>query len=144
MEVIVPDDQLSLAIGKKGQNVRLAAKLTGWRIDIKSEEEKRREIEAQFEGFVGDTSSDAEEPAAEPDGAEAAAPDSDESAPSFSIAGVSDKTMKRLISAGFDTAEKIALAGVDALSEVQGIGAKTAERILAAVRGDAPAEEEKV
>jgi len=39
---------LSLAIGKKGQNVRLAAKLTGWKIDIKSEEEKRREVEAQF------------------------------------------------------------------------------------------------
>ncbi len=37
LEVIVPDDQLSLAIGKKGQNVRLAAKLTGWKIDIKSE-----------------------------------------------------------------------------------------------------------
>ena len=51
MEVIVEDKQLSLAIGKKGQNVRLAAKLTGWRIDIKSEEEKRREVEAQFEEF---------------------------------------------------------------------------------------------
>jgi len=37
MEVIVPDDQLSLAIGKKGQNVRLAARLLGWKIDIKSE-----------------------------------------------------------------------------------------------------------
>jgi len=46
MEVIVEDRQLSLAIGKKGQNVRLAAKLTGWKIDIKSEEEKRREVEA--------------------------------------------------------------------------------------------------
>jgi hypothetical protein len=43
---------LSLAIGKKGQNVRLAAKLTGWRIDIKSEEEKRREVEEQF-GALG-------------------------------------------------------------------------------------------
>src|SRR5216117_3100728 len=51
MEVVVEDKQLSLAIGKKGQNVRLAAKLTGWRIDIKSEEEKRREVEAQFEGM---------------------------------------------------------------------------------------------
>jgi hypothetical protein len=51
MEVIVEDQQLSLAIGKKGQNVRLAAKLTGWRIDIKSEEEKRREVEAQLEGL---------------------------------------------------------------------------------------------
>ena len=49
VEVIVEDKQLSLAIGKKGQNVRLAAKLTGWKIDIKSEEEKRREVEAQFE-----------------------------------------------------------------------------------------------
>jgi N utilization substance protein A len=48
MEVVVEDSQLSLAIGKKGQNVRLAAKLTGWRIDIKSDEEMRREVEAQF------------------------------------------------------------------------------------------------
>jgi N utilization substance protein A len=56
MEVVVEDKQLSLAIGKKGQNVRLGAKLTGWRIDIKSEEEKRREIELQFETLtaVGD------------------------------------------------------------------------------------------
>src|ERR1700682_1290245 len=61
MEVIVEDKQLSLAIGKKGQNVRLAAKLTGWRIDIKSEEEKRREVEAQFEGLeVGAEPSDGE------------------------------------------------------------------------------------
>ena len=51
MEVVVEDKQLSLAIGKKGQNVRLAAKIVGWRIDIKSEEEKRREVEAQFEGL---------------------------------------------------------------------------------------------
>ena len=48
MEVVVEDMQLSLAIGKKGQNVRLAAKLTGWRIDIKSEEENRCEVEAEF------------------------------------------------------------------------------------------------
>jgi N utilization substance protein A len=45
MEVIVDDTQLSLAIGKKGQNVRLAAKLMDWRIDIKSEEEKRQELQ---------------------------------------------------------------------------------------------------
>src|SRR5438067_10674631 len=70
MEVVVEDKQLSLAIGKKGQNVRLAAKLTGWKIDIKSEEEKRREVEAQFGALeVGGTeqaAADAEamEPAA--------------------------------------------------------------------------------
>lgn len=52
MEVIVDDSQLSLAIGKKGQNVRLAAKLLGWRIDIKSEEEKRQEVESQISMVV--------------------------------------------------------------------------------------------
>ena len=54
IEVIVEDKQLSLAIGKKGQNVRLAAKLTGWKIDIKSEEEKRREVEVQLGEMVSD------------------------------------------------------------------------------------------
>jgi transcription termination/antitermination protein NusA len=49
MEVIVDDSQLSLAIGKKGQNVRLAAKLLGWKIDIKSEEEKRQEVQGAIE-----------------------------------------------------------------------------------------------
>ena len=57
MEVVVEDKQLSLAIGKKGQNVRLAAKLTGWRIDIKSEEEKRKEVEAQLGAFNTDEGS---------------------------------------------------------------------------------------
>jgi N utilization substance protein A len=71
MEVIVEDKQLSLAIGKKGQNVRLAAKLTGWKIDIKSEEEKRREVEAQFgelEAEPGDAEAAADTPAAEASG----------------------------------------------------------------------------
>jgi N utilization substance protein A len=49
MEVIVDDSQLSLAIGKRGQNVRLAAKLLGWKIDIKSEEEKRQEVQNAIE-----------------------------------------------------------------------------------------------
>ena len=52
MEVIVDDSQLSLAIGKKGQNVRLAAKLLGWKIDIKSEEEKRQEVESEMASLV--------------------------------------------------------------------------------------------
>ncbi|MDQ2913584.1 MAG: transcription termination/antitermination protein NusA, partial [Chloroflexota bacterium] len=47
--VIVPDRQLSLAIGKEGQNARLAAKLTGWRIDIRSESEVRAEVEPEPE-----------------------------------------------------------------------------------------------
>jgi N utilization substance protein A len=52
MEVVVDDLQLSLAIGKRGQNVRLAAKLIGWKIDIKSEEEKRRELQLQMADLV--------------------------------------------------------------------------------------------
>jgi N utilization substance protein A len=63
MEVVVEDKQLSLAIGKKGQNVRLAAKLTGWRIDIKSEEEKRREIELELDGLSLGSGAGAAEPA---------------------------------------------------------------------------------
>jgi len=76
MEVVVEDKQLSLAIGKKGQNVRLAAKLTGWRIDIKSEEEKRREVEAQF--FQFDQA--AEETAASAEAGEPASADTGEEA----------------------------------------------------------------
>jgi N utilization substance protein A len=73
MEVVVEDKQLSLAIGKKGQNVRLAAKLTGWRIDIKSEEEKRKEVEAQLGAFGAalDEAAQGEEPT-QPESAAAA------------------------------------------------------------------------
>jgi N utilization substance protein A len=83
MEVIVEDKQLSLAIGKKGQNVRLAAKLTGWRIDIKSEEEKRKEVEAQFEGLeVGSSNEES------PDAAQAGTEDAIEAAASENVEAV--------------------------------------------------------
>ncbi len=52
MEVIVPDDQLSLAIGKRGQNVRLASKLTNWRIDVKSESRYERQKQAGYQGLL--------------------------------------------------------------------------------------------
>src|SRR5256885_4571241 len=55
LEVIVEDSQLSLAIGKKGQNLRLASKLIGWDIDIKGEEEKRREIDKQMTALTAPT-----------------------------------------------------------------------------------------
>jgi N utilization substance protein A len=61
LEVIVDDTQLSLAIGKKGQNVRLAAKLLGWKIDIKSEEEKRQEVEQQMQALTGGPSTPIEQ-----------------------------------------------------------------------------------
>ena len=62
MEVIVPDDQLSLAIGKRGQNVRLAAKLTGWKIDIKSETRQAETELAQYSSYDG-AAEDEQEPA---------------------------------------------------------------------------------
>lgn len=61
MEIIVADDQLSLAIGKKGQNVRLAAKLTGWRIDIKSETTAAEAELLQYSSYDGATEEAAEE-----------------------------------------------------------------------------------
>ena len=165
MEVVVEDKQLSLAIGKKGQNVRLAAKLTGWRIDIKSEEEKRREVEAQFGELEipGEPSADAadgeaqaatvdpeegaaatiegEEPAgtAEPgEGTEPVIGESDVPVP-YTLAGIGEKTVRKLVEGGFTTLEALGGATAEQLSAIPGIGGKTAEKILAAARGDAPA-----
>ena len=143
MEVVVEDKQLSLAIGKKGQNVRLAAKLTGWRIDIKSEEEKRREVEAQFEGLESDRARP-DESGAERGGRRrtrrpTAAPDADLP---YTLAGIGDKTVRKLVDGGFDTSRRLPRATVEQLSELPGIGDKTAEKILAAARGETqPAEE---
>jgi len=140
MEVIVEDKQLSLAIGKKGQNVRLAAKLTGWRIDIKSEEEKRREVEAQF-GELGLADSDEEAAAAQPPAEDAApAVESDTPVP-YTLAGITEKTVRRLVDAGFASQESVAAATVEQLSQIPGIGDRTAEKILAAAHGETPAEE---
>jgi len=81
MEVVVEDKQLSLAIGKKGQNVRLAAKLTGWKIDIKSEEEKRREVEVILGALeVGESGSEQPEGEAPEGGGEPGAEEASASA----------------------------------------------------------------
>jgi N utilization substance protein A len=151
MEVVVEDKQLSLAIGKKGQNVRLAAKLTGWRIDIKSEEEKRREVEAQFgelqsateegeadaaEGLaVEDQAAEATDVEGQVVEAASEASESPEPAP-YVLAGISDRTVRKLAESGFDTPEAVAAATVEQLSEVPGVGEKTAAKILAAARGE--------
>ena len=152
MEVIVEDKQLSLAIGKKGQNVRLAAKLTGWRIDIKSEEEKRREVEAQFEGLeLGSTessdtiatASSTADSASEPSDDDVIPPDaaaSDVPVP-YTLTGVGEKTVRKLVDAGFATQESVATATPEQLADIPGIGDRTAEKILAAARGEAPTED---
>jgi transcription termination/antitermination protein NusA len=119
MEVVVEDKQLSLAIGKKGQNVRLAAKLTGWRIDIKSEEEKRREVEAQFESLEAAVGEEA---------------GSEEGQALLTLPGVSDEIMESLRAAGYTTAAEVADASVDSLTAIPGIDGEVAESLRASAR----------
>jgi transcription termination/antitermination protein NusA len=120
LEVIVEDSQLSLAIGKKGQNVRLASKLIGWDIDIKSEEEKRREIEEQMTALTAPTT------------------------PLTVLAGVGPKTIEKIEAAGITSLEKLASMTPEQLMEIPGIGEKMVDKIYQAVNrfyegGEAPA-----
>jgi N utilization substance protein A len=111
LEVIVDDTQLSLAIGKKGQNVRLAAKLLGWKIDIKSEEEKRQEVEQQMQALSGGPSTPIEQ-----------------------VAELGEGIIQKLVAAGITTVESLADMTPEQLEEIPGIGEKTLEKISVAVR----------
>lgn len=108
--VVVPDNQLSLAIGKKGQNARLAAKLTGVRVDIKSESEveaeRRREQEERSQGV----------------------------AVIQEFPGVGPQLVERLVERGLFSPARIVQAGLERLVEIPGIGEKKAERLLAAAQ----------
>jgi len=126
LEVVVDDSQLSLAIGKKGQNVRLAAKLLGWKIDIKSEEEKRQEVEERMSAVMNQTVT-----------------------PLESIPDLEPGIVEKLVAAGITTVEAVADMTPEQLEEVPGIGPKTVEKISIAVNNyfssleaaEAPAEE---
>jgi N utilization substance protein A len=109
LEVIVEDSQLSLAIGKKGQNVRLASKLIGWDIDIKSEEEKRQEIEEQMTALTAPAT------------------------PLTVLAGVGPKTIEKIEAAGITNLEKLAGMTPEQLMEIPGIGEKMVDKIYQAV-----------
>jgi len=111
LEVIVDDTQLSLAIGKKGQNVRLAAKLLQWKIDIKSEEEKRQEVEQQMHAMGGGPTTPVEQ-----------------------ITELGETILEKLIAAGITTVEELADMTPEQLEEIPGIGEKTLEKISVAVR----------
>ncbi|HME58772.1 MAG TPA: transcription termination factor NusA [Terracidiphilus sp.] len=111
LEVIVDDTQLSLAIGKKGQNVRLAAKLLGWKIDIKSEEEKRQEVEMQMQELTGAPTTPIEQ-----------------------VTELAAGVLQKLVAAGITTVEGLADMTPEQLEEIPGIGEKTLEKISLAVR----------
>src|SRR5439155_7108398 len=98
MNVVVADDQLSLAIGKGGQNARLAARLTGWKIDLisKSEEKKRQEVERASRVEVEKLE-------------------------------LGEATTEKLISAGIETVQELIGTPLDKLADIPGIGEKTAQ-----------------
>ena len=113
MEVVVDDTQLSLAIGKKGQNVRLAAKLLGWRIDIKSEEEKRQEVESQMTALV---------------------------VPGAPVSvlidhGLNEATVEKLMEGGVTTVESLGSMTPEELEALPGIEPGAVEAIQTAVNG---------
>ncbi len=113
MEVIVDDSQLSLAIGKKGQNVRLAAKLLGWKIDIKSEEEKRQEVEQQMAQLqVG-------------------------GAPLAVLVdyGLPEPMVDSLLTAGVTTVELLGAMTPEELGALPGVGTEMVEPIVGAING---------
>jgi transcription termination/antitermination protein NusA len=110
LEVVVDDSQLSLAIGKKGQNVRLAAKLLGWKIDIKSEEEKRQEVEQQMAAMAPQATT-----------------------PLENVPGLGEGLVEKLGAAGVTTVEALADMTPEQLEAIEGIGPKTVEKISLAV-----------
>ena len=109
LEVIVETDQLSLAIGKKGQNVRLASKLTGWKIDIKSEEEKRAEIEDQMAQMAART-------------------------PLSELPRLTPSVIQKLADSGITSIEGLADTPIAELTNIKGVGPKSAEKIIASVK----------
>jgi N utilization substance protein A len=110
MEVIVEEKQQSLAIGKKGQNVRLASRLIGWQIDVKSEEQKKQEVLSVMESLTSSSTSLSE------------------------LEGISDRIIERLREAGIENVERILELGEDKLKEIPGVGEKTALKIMEAAR----------
>src|SRR5215208_826081 len=112
MEVIVNEDQLSLAIGKRGQNVRLATKLVGWNIDIRSEEEIKREVTEQMGALIA----------------------SGEAVPLSAIEGVTAQQAEALAAHDINDIDALAQTTVDDLVEFLDLSLDEAEVILTAAQ----------
>jgi transcription termination/antitermination protein NusA len=112
MEVIVNEDQLSLAIGKRGQNVRLATKLVGWNIDIRSEEELKREVAAQMGAMIA----------------------SGEAVPLERLQGMNPAMVSTLADHGVGDIEALANATVDDIAEFLDVSIDQAEALIGAAQ----------
>jgi N utilization substance protein A len=112
MEVIVNEDQLSLAIGKRGQNVRLATKLVGWNIDIRSEEELKKEVAEQMGALIA----------------------SGGSVPLSAIEGVTAAQAETLAEHGVNDIDALATTSVDDLVEYLDVSLDEAESMLKAAQ----------
>jgi N utilization substance protein A len=112
MEVIVNEDQLSLAIGKRGQNVRLATKLVGWNIDIRSEEELKKEVAQQMGALIA----------------------SGGAVPLSAIQGVTSQQADALAAHDINDIDALASTSVDDLVEYLDLSLDEAETILSAAQ----------
>jgi N utilization substance protein A len=126
VEVVVDDEQLSIAIGKRGQNVRLAAKLTGWNIDVRSEADKRRENEVALGAALGDTPA---ETAAEAE----TAPSSTLLSEIGALEGLTPEVADRLAEAGYGSAKSLYTVTAEQLLQVEGLDQELAFRLMDAV-----------
>jgi len=129
ISLVVPDDQLSMGIGRHGQNIRLASKLIGWDIDIRGKESRSKEaLEAASRELGGDEPKTSESEVAAAEGTSNATAVSE-------LEGVGPKTAKALVAAGYDTIDKIKNLNVEDLTKVEGVGPKTAEKIIKSAKG---------
>lgn len=131
--VTVADDQLSIGIGKHGQNVRLASRLIGWEIDIRGKEEKAKKAAEAVMKETEKKDEEAESPKLKIEGIGGI-----EEKKGFnltSIEGVGLKIANILKEAGYDTPDKLKNLTIEDLTKLQGIGAKTADKILKAIKG---------
>ncbi|MEE8185425.1 MAG: transcription termination/antitermination protein NusA, partial [Thermodesulfobacteriota bacterium] len=117
MEVIVPDDQLSLAIGRRGQNVRLAARLVGWKIDISTDAEAKAEALSPEEALKREL-----------EAAEAREAEIDEGIET--LPGIGPKTSELLKKSGYGNISALSNASLEELSSLEGIGKKKAAGLI--------------
>ena len=117
IEVVVPDEQLSLAIGRRGQNVRLASMLTGWDIDILTEEEESERRQAEFRNRSQDF---------------------------IDALDVDDVIAHLLVTEGFTSVDQVAYVPIEDLAEIEGFDEEVAGELQARARSFLEAENERL